>query len=413
MNAVAKRAGLRVTYRVFATWSETLAALERGDIDLIPVVVITPARESRLLFTRPFLMSPMSVFVRWDAEVEGVADLAGRRVGVIKGGPVPELFGEGEKRPVLVPYPRLQDETFALLLGEVDAISPFEDSAWKLAERAQVADRIKVVGEPLTRQSAQWRCGDLPGLRDRLDAAVADLLDSAEYQSIFAAWHAAPPSFWTPTRMTWIAGASTALLLLGMLCWQFLSLRAEGRQLADSAPKRLPARRVPAGFPTHIVSRACGLIALALGVAVLFGWALDVTALKSVLSGLFAMQPWAAITIALAGGALLLATIPGRIATTACIVLTGAFLIIGVQMLLQHATGADFDADRWFFPEAVGNQLSHPHPGRVAEVTSIAFVLLGAMLLLAHARRAWARGIVGGGQRRPGGRRVGVGAASA
>ena len=33
MNAVAKRAGLSVTYRVFATWSETLAALERGDID--------------------------------------------------------------------------------------------------------------------------------------------------------------------------------------------------------------------------------------------------------------------------------------------------------------------------------------------------------------------------------------------
>ena len=43
MNAVAKRAGLSVTYRVFTTWSETLAALERGDIDLIPLVVITPA----------------------------------------------------------------------------------------------------------------------------------------------------------------------------------------------------------------------------------------------------------------------------------------------------------------------------------------------------------------------------------
>ena len=57
MNAVAKRAGLSVTYRVFTTWSETLAALERGDIDVIPLVVITPGRESRLLFTRPVLTS--------------------------------------------------------------------------------------------------------------------------------------------------------------------------------------------------------------------------------------------------------------------------------------------------------------------------------------------------------------------
>ena len=53
-------------------------------------------------------------------------------------------------------------------------------------------------------------------------------------------------------------------------------------------------------------------------------------------------------------------------------------------MLVQHATGVDFGTDRWFFPEAVSDQPGQPHPGRVAEVTSIAFVLLGAMLLLAH-----------------------------
>ena len=121
----------------------------------------------------------------------------------------------------------------------------------------------------------------------------------------------------------------------------------------------------------------------------LLGWAFDVTALKTVLPGLFAMQPWAAITIALAGGALLVATVPGG--SRLPLALAGAVLIIGLQMLLQHATGLDFGTDRWFFPEAVGNQPGHPHPGRVAEVTSIAFVLLGAMLLLARVERAWAR----------------------
>ena len=160
MNAVAKRAGLSVTYRVFATWSETLAALERGDIDVIPVVVITPARESRLLFTRPFLTSSMSIFVRRDAEnIQGVADLAGRRMGMIKGGPVPELFGEAERRPVLVPYGRLQDEMFGLLLGAVDAIPPFEirpgwwprELAWPIGSRSSA--------NPIPRRSGRWRCG--------------------------------------------------------------------------------------------------------------------------------------------------------------------------------------------------------------------------------------------------------------
>ena len=97
------------------------------------------------------------------------------------------------------------------------------------------------------------------------------------------------------------------------------------------------------------VSRGCGLIALALGLTVLFGWAFDVTPLKSVLPGLIAMQPWAAITIALAGGALLAATVPGRIAAATSLALAGAVLIIGLQTLLQHVTGLDFGTDRWFF----------------------------------------------------------------
>ena len=192
--------------------------------------------------------------------------------------------------------------------------------------------------------------------------------------------------------MTWLAGAFTALLLLGMLFWQSLSLRAESRRLAGSAPAKLPGERVAVEFPTPVIPRASGLIGLALGLAVLFGWTFDVAGLKTVLPGLFAMQPWAAITIALAGGALLVATVPGRIPAATSLALACAVLIIGLQMLLQHATGVDFGTDRWLFPAAVSNQPGHPHPGRVAAATSIAFALLGAMLLLARAQRAWARG---------------------
>ncbi len=396
MNAVTKRAGLSVTYRVFETWSDLIAALERGDADLVPVVAVTGARQGRMLFTRPVVTSPASLFVRQDADdIRGWADLAGRRVAVIEGGFSAEILSERMPNARLVPYARLKHALFDLLSGEVDALVSFESSVWKVGERARVADRIKVIGEPLTEAKRAIAVRqDLPGLRDRLDAAVAEFLDSPEYRKLYSEWYTAAPSFWTPGRIGWLAGASTALLLLGMLFWQSLSLRAESRRLAESAPgRKLPGERAAVEFPARVISRACGLIALALGFAVLLGWAFDVTALKSVLPGLFAMQPWAAITIALAGGALLVATVPGRIAAATSIALAGAVLIIGLQMLLQHATGLDFGTDRWFFPTAVSNQPGHPHPGRVAEVTSIAFVLLGAMLLLARVERAWARGV--------------------
>ena len=56
-------------------------------------------------------------------------------------------------------------------------------------------------------------------------------------------------SFWNPGRIGWLAGASTALLLLGMLFWQSLSLRAESRRLAESAPGKLPGERAAIEFP--------------------------------------------------------------------------------------------------------------------------------------------------------------------
>ncbi|MGZ8997147.1 MAG: PAS domain-containing protein, partial [Rhodospirillales bacterium] len=265
---------------------------------------------------------------------------------------------------------------------------------WKVGERARLADRIKVIGEPLTevgRAIAVRR--DLPGLRDRLDAAVADFLNSSEYRKLYSVWYAAAPPFWNPRRIGWLAGASTALLLLGMLFWQTLSLRAESRRLAESAPGKLAEERAAVEFPSRVISRACGLAGLALGLVVLFGWAFDVTGLKSVLPGPVAMQPWAATAIALAGGAQLAATASGRIAVVVSLALAGMVLIIGMQTLLQYTTGLDLGTDGRLFPEAVSSQPSHPHPGRVAEVTSIAFALLGTMLLLACVERAWARAV--------------------
>ena len=358
-----------------------------------PLSSVTRAREGRMLFTRPVVTSPASLFVRQDTDdVRGGADLAGRRVGVIEGGFSAEVLSDRNPSARLVPYARLKHALFDLLSGEVDALVSFESSVWKASERARVADRVKVIGEPLTEAKRAIAVRqDLPGLRDRLDAAVAEFLDSPEYSKLYSEWYAAAPSFWTPERIAWAVGASVALLLLGMLFWQSISLRTERRELAEGPPGKLPEERAAAALRTLAVSRTCGLIALALGLAVLSGWAFDVGMLKTALPGLIAMQPWAAITIALAGGALLAATVPGRIAFAIALVLAGAVLISGMQMLLQHATGFDFGTDRWFFPEAVGNQPGHPHPGRAAAATSIAFALLGTTLLLARVERAWAR----------------------
>jgi ABC-type amino acid transport substrate-binding protein len=57
------------------------------------------------------------------------------------------------------------------------------------------------VGEPLTEvKRAIAVRQDLPGLRDRLDAAVAEFLDSSEYGKLYSKWYGAAIPMTTPRQ---------------------------------------------------------------------------------------------------------------------------------------------------------------------------------------------------------------------
>ena len=163
-----------------------------------------------------------------------------------------------------------------------------------MSESAGLGGRIKIVGEPLTqaRRAIAVR-KDRPELRALLDDVLAQFLVSPEFRTLHAKWHVEPPSFWTTERIAWAAGASVALLLLGMLFWQSLSPHAQSRQQSERKKRRA------SGLLRSPVSRTCALIALALGFAVLWGWAFDAAMFRTMLPGLVAMQPWTTITIAL------------------------------------------------------------------------------------------------------------------
>ncbi len=394
MNAVAKRAGLNITYRVMEGWPDVITTLEQGAADVIPIVAMTSARKQRMLFTRPLVTSPISVFVREDADSRGWTDLNGRRVAVISGGFSAEFLGENYPRTRLLPYAQLKHALFDLLSGEVDALVSFDAAVWKVADHARVADRIKVLGGPIAEsQRAIAVRQDLPGLRDRLDDVVAGFIKSPDYAQLYAKWYAASPSFWTTERIGWLAGVSTAFFLLGMLIWQALSLHAETPRSAAGVAAPVVRARAKGLWVGQKLPQLCGLVALVLGSAILLGWTLQLPILKSGLPGAFAMQPWAAVSTVIAGAALLFATRTWRPAVILTYVLAGAVLIIGLQILLQQLSGAESGNDRWLFPGTVGNQTGLSSPTRLAPVTAFAFIALGGMLLLVGAERRWLRAI--------------------
>ena len=172
-DALAAQANLDFRYRVYPSWSETFAAVKNGEASLIPNVGISDARKVWADFTRPVETFPVVTIVRHGSPVAELADLAGRRVAVVKANVGAKLL---KKRPELntVQFDTANDALVALLSGDVDGWVYPLSVAMRSARRAGLQDRIKVVGEPVKEILRGIAVGKGHGdLVERLDTAVA------------------------------------------------------------------------------------------------------------------------------------------------------------------------------------------------------------------------------------------------
>lgn len=126
-----------------------------------------------------------------------------------------------------------------------------------------------------------------------------------------------------------------------------------------------------------------GVAVAALGAMVLFGWALDVPVLKSVLPHWVAMKANAALGFLLVGLSLLLQRregVGGRVRRIGqlCALLA---ILLGLATLAQYGFDWDLGIDNAVFVES-GEAVQTSFPGRMAPGTAFAFLFLGLALLL-------------------------------
>ena len=129
------------------------------------------------------------------------------------------------------------------------------------------------------------------------------------------------------------------------------------------------------GYP-----RSAALLVAALGLLVLFGWALDVAMIKSLLPGMVAMKANTALCFLLAGCALFLllqATAPGRQQLAQALALAAA--AIGLATLGEHVFGWQLGIDQWLFEERPG-AIHTNSLGRMSVYTASGFAAGGLAL---------------------------------
>lgn len=161
------------------------------------------------------------------------------------------------------------------------------------------------------------------------------------------------------------------------------------------------ASRQPIGAEMLLPDRAQGVVlclaaaATAVGLAILFNWQIRSAILAGLSPQAAAVQPLGALVLVLSGIALAAAAVKWRLLLYAS---AGAAVFICVMTLIEHATGRDFTANVWLFPDALRLQRPSPaHLGRVGTTSSLLFICLCASLVLStlpsRLCRLWSGGL--------------------
>jgi PAS domain S-box-containing protein len=141
-------------------------------------------------------------------------------------------------------------------------------------------------------------------------------------------------------------------------------------------------------FPRRQFHRAFALIpgvgVALIGALALAGWVLHVEALKSIIPGAAPMKPNMATAILLCGGALSLLSRKTltKLLRTGTAAIAATVIILSALTIAEYVFDRDLGIEHWLMGD-VRTDLADPHPGRMAPITAVCFILVGVALLLA------------------------------
>jgi signal transduction histidine kinase/ABC-type amino acid transport substrate-binding protein len=238
LETIAARENWHLEY-VPGSWSEGLARLEAGDIDLMPDVARNPERELRLAFhDEPVLSSWHQVYTAPGSSIRALPDLGDRRIAVLDASVqmdnLRQLLANFSLSATLQAYPDYAAAFAAVAAGEADAVVTNRFFGVRHAAQYGLVDTA-IIFSPSRLYFATRADGDrtLLATIDRHLVAMKGDPDSIFFRSL-ARWAVQTESPRT-VLPAWVG--STALLALGLLAasalWVWMLRRKVAAKTAE------------------------------------------------------------------------------------------------------------------------------------------------------------------------------------
>lgn len=236
IGLIEKRLGIRFEVEKDMTWAQVVEAVQGRELDMYSCVVETPQRREYMDFTRPYLDFPMVIVTADNVTyVDGIKDLTGKKIAVVKGYASHELLVANHPELELYLATDLPEALDAVSHGQVYAyIGNIASVSFML--RREGLTNLKISGKtPYRFELAMAGRKDWPELTSILQKAL-DTISEEEHEQIYNRWISLRYEHGFDTALLWqILGAGSLIIALILLWNRKLTIEVNRRNEAEHA----------------------------------------------------------------------------------------------------------------------------------------------------------------------------------
>jgi len=245
LRQLEKILGIRLQVAKGLSWSEGVAAIRNKQLDMFFSVAKTPEREEFVSFTQPYVSMPINIFARNDVSYIGnLNNLAGKRVGVVKGYAISEWLARDYPDLKLQAVPSIVDALKQVSAGELDAFVGNVVTASYYIGKLRQTD-VHIAGEtPYSNDQRMAVRNDWPVFIGILEKAL-DTIEQSDREAFFNRWMSIRYQYQTDYSLVWKVAIVFIIVLLLILGWIYV-IRRQKEALSLSEAKLREAQKIAA-----------------------------------------------------------------------------------------------------------------------------------------------------------------------
>ncbi len=189
MAALAQRLGVKLDLKP-VTSSTRIPMLTQGAVDIVAATMThKKEREDQIDFSITYFMTGQKLLVKKGGGVKSVADLAGKKVGSVKGSTSEQNVKKAQPDCTVISFETYPEAFLALKQGKVQAMTTDESILVGIKNSDDAPDAWEIVGDYISPEP--YGLGMVENdskFRDAVNMALMDMWEKGDYQKIYETW---------------------------------------------------------------------------------------------------------------------------------------------------------------------------------------------------------------------------------